>query len=209
MSTETGLYPDRNGLTVTNSYQYFDPKAPTNGNVGGSDFTSAFKYWTDPVGTGNDKTFNNDTTGGANTPGPWVPFTRAGCDFAGLGAANLELENTTSDLTSVFPGFDFGTLSKNATNLEAIAIHCSMADSSGSGACAHGEADNLPDEPTGYGGFKGLFGAFQVYPVLAGGTYAGGTAAPTPIFDIFAPDATNTPKTGSGHRPLRPITTRT
>ena len=59
--------------------------------------------------TGNDTTFNNDTTGGANTPAPWVPVTRAGCDFAGLGAANMELENTASDLTSVFPGFDFGT----------------------------------------------------------------------------------------------------
>jgi hypothetical protein len=34
VSTETGLYPDRNGITVGNSYQYFDPNAPTNGNVG-------------------------------------------------------------------------------------------------------------------------------------------------------------------------------
>lgn len=196
VSTETGLYPDRNGLTVTNSYQYFDPNAPTTGNVGGSDFTSAFKYWTDPVSTGNDTTFNNDTTGGANTPAPWVPFTRAGCDFAGLGAANMELENTSSDLTSAFPGFDFGALPKNATNLEGIAIHCSLADSTANGVCAHGEADNLPDEPTGYGGFKGLFGAFQVNSVLTGGSYTGGNAAPAPIFDIFAPDATNTPKAG-------------
>ena len=196
VSTETGLYPDRNGLTVTNSYQYFDPNAPTTGNVGGSDFTSAFKYWTDPVSTGNDTTFNNDTTGGANTPAPWVPVTRAGCDFAGLGAANMELENTSSDLTSVFPGFDFGTLTENATNLEGIAIHCSLADSTANGVCAHGEADNLPDEPTGYGGFKGLFGAFEVNSVLTGGSYTGANAAPAPIFDIFAPDATNTPKAG-------------
>ena len=67
--------------------------------------------------------------GNTNTPAPWVPFTRAGCDFAGLGAANMELENTSSDLASVFPGFDFGSLTKNATNLEGIAIHCSVADS--------------------------------------------------------------------------------
>ena len=85
----------------------------------------------------------------------------------------MELENTSSDLTSVFPGFDFGTLSKNATNLEGIAIHCSLADSTGNGVCAHGETDNLPDEPAGYGGFKGLFGAFQVNPVLTGGSYDG------------------------------------
>ena len=69
VSTETGLYPDRNGLTVTNSYQVFDPNQVPNGNVGGSDFTSAFKYWTDPVGVGGDQTFNNDTgRGGNRTP---------------------------------------------------------------------------------------------------------------------------------------------
>ncbi|MGZ4228648.1 MAG: hypothetical protein ACXVTC_20750 [Solirubrobacteraceae bacterium] len=153
VSTETGLYPDRNGLTVTNSYQVFDPNQVPNGNVGGSDFTSAFKYWTDPVGVGGDQTFNNDTGGGGNTntPAPWVPFTRAGCDFAGLGAANMELENTTSDLTSVFgSGFDFGSLTKNATNLEGWAIHCSVADSQPGGVCGNGETDNLPSEPTGY-----------------------------------------------------------
>jgi hypothetical protein len=202
VSTETGLYPDRNGLTVTNSYQYFDSadNAPPGSNVGGSAFTSAFKYWTDPVATnGSDNTFNNDTAGhggNTNTPAPWVAFTRAGCDFAGLGAANMELENTSSDLAGVFPGFNFGTLSKNATNLEGIAIHCSVADSKTGGVCANGEADNLPSEPTGYSGFKGLFGAFQVFPVLAGGSYAGGTAGPSSVFDVFAPDASNTAKAG-------------
>jgi hypothetical protein len=196
VSTETGLYPDRNGITVGNSYQYFDPNAPTNGNVGGSDFTSAFKYWTDPVATnGTDNAFNNDTAGNGgntNTPAPWVAFTRAGCDFAGLGAANMELENTSSDLLSVFPGFNFGTLSKNATNLEGVAIHCSVADSQPGGVCGSGEADNLPSEPTGYHGFKGLFGAFQVFPVLAGSSYTGGTAPPSTVYDVFAPDATDT-----------------
>src|SRR6202020_3514524 len=41
-STETGLYPDREGVTVGNSYQYFDPSddASANSNVGGSGFTS-------------------------------------------------------------------------------------------------------------------------------------------------------------------------
>src|SRR3984885_13480534 len=53
VATETGLYPDRNGITVGNSYQYFDSKdnASAGGNVGGSGFSSAFKYWTDPVAT--------------------------------------------------------------------------------------------------------------------------------------------------------------
>src|SRR5439155_8096907 len=42
LSTLTGLYPDRNGQTVSNSYDYYKPDGtPT--------FTSSFKYWTDPV----------------------------------------------------------------------------------------------------------------------------------------------------------------
>ena len=94
-------------------------------------------------------------------------------------------------------------MTENATNLEGIAIHCSLADSTANGVCAHGEADNLPDEPTGYGGFKGLFGAFEVNSVLTGGSYTGANAAPAPIFDIFAPDATNTPKAGEWAPPAK------
>src|SRR5262249_29697926 len=40
LSSMTGLYPDRNGITVSNSYDYYKANnLPT--------FTSAFKYWTD------------------------------------------------------------------------------------------------------------------------------------------------------------------
>jgi hypothetical protein len=46
LSSLTGLYPDQNGQTVSNSYDYFPAsKVPT--------FSSSFKYWTnavDPVG---------------------------------------------------------------------------------------------------------------------------------------------------------------
>src|SRR5262249_30764244 len=42
LSSLTGLYPDRQGQTVSNSYDYFDAaKVPH--------FTSSFKYWTNPV----------------------------------------------------------------------------------------------------------------------------------------------------------------
>src|SRR5205814_4807055 len=47
LSTLTGLYPDRQGQTVSNSYDYFKPdRTPT--------FTSSFKYWTDVVDATND-----------------------------------------------------------------------------------------------------------------------------------------------------------
>src|SRR5437868_11529374 len=65
LSTLTGLYPDRQGQTVSNSYDYFRPnKTPT--------FTSSFKYWTNPVDPTNDPLPNMITDTGKNTPAPWV-----------------------------------------------------------------------------------------------------------------------------------------
>ena len=40
---------------------------------------------------------NMITDGQKTTPAPWVPFTRAGCDVGGVGTANIELENTSTD----------------------------------------------------------------------------------------------------------------
>ena len=46
LSSLTGLYPDRHGQAVSNSYGYFRP----DGSVG---FSSTFKYWTDNTDGGN------------------------------------------------------------------------------------------------------------------------------------------------------------
>src|ERR671930_1898000 len=66
LSSLTGLYPDRNGVTVSNSYFYFAPNGtPT--------FSVAFKYWTDLVddATGaNDPLPNMVTDRQKNTPAP-------------------------------------------------------------------------------------------------------------------------------------------
>jgi hypothetical protein len=115
LSTLTGLYPDRHGQAVSNSYGYFRP----DGSVG---FSSSFKYWTDNTDGGNaanspptpsaDPNFNmvnNDppSLGGTgsprNTPAPWVPYTRAGCDVGGVGLANIEQENNTSIVLRTSP----------------------------------------------------------------------------------------------------------
>src|SRR5437764_4971649 len=108
LSSLTGLYPNRHGQAVSNSYGYFRP----DGSVG---FSSSFKYWTDNTDGGNpannppspsaDPNYNmvnNDppALGGTgavrNAPAPWVPYTRAGCDVGGVGLANIEQENNTS-----------------------------------------------------------------------------------------------------------------
>jgi hypothetical protein len=180
-STLTGLYPDRMGINVSNSYQYFTG-SPTSTN-----FSSSFKYWTDPVGTP-DNLPNMVTTGGVNTPAPWVPFTRAGCDVGAVATANIELENTSTsasgDISSVYGNGVPGLTSPQAAiatndpaeataDFQGIAVHCSQADSAANGLCssAHGGVpDKLPAEPGGYSGFSGfsgMFGALYANQIIA------------------------------------------
>src|ERR671930_540213 len=115
LSSLTGLYPDRHGQAVSNSYGYFRP----DGSVG---FSSSFKYWTDNTDGGNaanspptpsaDANYNMvnadpPSLGGTgqprNAPAPWVPYTRAGCDVGGVGLANIEQENNTSIVLRTSP----------------------------------------------------------------------------------------------------------
>jgi hypothetical protein len=115
LSTLTGLYPNRHGQGVSNSYGYFRP----DGSVG---FSSSFKYWTDNTDGGNaanspptpsaDANYNMvnadpPSLGGTgqprNAPAPWVPYTRAGCDVGGVGLANIEQENNTSIVLRTSP----------------------------------------------------------------------------------------------------------
>jgi hypothetical protein len=189
LSGLTGLYPDRQGQTVSNSYFYFSPS-------GSPTFSSSFKYWTDLVddSTGTrDPLPNMVTDGGKTTPAPWVPFTRAGCDWGGVSTANAILENTGTgafgDMTQVFgagsPEWNEASASNAApsgtaarakalTDFIGIGIHCGQ----GGGICdqnsANSRADLLPDEVGGYTGFLGLFGAKYVNPAICAGSLAGG-----------------------------------
>ena len=173
LSSLTGVYPDRNGQTVTNSYVRTSA-------TGAFSFPSSFEYWTDTAAAG---VFNMVTPTGQNMPAPWVGYTRAGCDVGGVGTANIELESsaasTFGDIATVFgtssPQFaeaqasaaaGAGTAARNKaqTDFVGIAIHCAQ----GSPHCAGGVPDVLPGEPGGYAGFNGLFGAQSVDPVLTG-----------------------------------------
>jgi hypothetical protein len=183
LSSLTGLYPDRNGQTVSNSYDFFR-------NSGVPAFTSSFKYWTSPVDGADDSAPNMITDTGKTTPAPWAPFTRAGCDFGGVGTANLELENN-----SVAPGGDicnvYGCPSPEAseppalrtTDFVGIAIHCAQTGTSKCAGNANAKADPLPDEPGGYAGFQGLFGTKYVDPAIAGGSPCVNNTAGQPIKD--------------------------
>jgi hypothetical protein len=173
LSSLTGVYPDRNGQTVTNSYVRTSA-------TGAFSFPSSFEYWTDTAAAG---VFNMVTPTGQNVPAPWVAYTRAGCDVGGVGTANIELEtasaSTFSDVATVFgtgsAQFAEAVASSKAasgtaaalkaqTDFVGIAVHCAQ----GSPNCANGVADKLPGEPGGYSGFNGLFGAQSVDPLLTG-----------------------------------------
>jgi hypothetical protein len=212
LSTQTGLYPDRHGITVSNSYFYFPPsKIPA--------FSSAFKYWTDLVddSTGTNDPLPNMVTDQKVTPAPWVPFTRAGCDFGAISLANIELENTgTGPFGDMSQAFGTGSaewndaVASNAapsgtaararalTDYVGIAIHCAQ----GGGICganatnvANSRQDKLPDEPGGYAGYSALFGAKYVNPAICavagascqtvGGLKAVNSTAGDPVTDPF------------------------
>ncbi|HVY40170.1 MAG TPA: hypothetical protein VHM31_19660, partial [Polyangia bacterium] len=185
LSTLTGVYPDRTGQTVSNSYV-------RTSSTGAFSFPSSFGYWIDPAQSGTTVP-NMVGPDGSNIPAPWVPFTRAGCDVGGVGSANIVLENTgtgpSGDVTQIFgtgsPQFAEATASAAAssgsaarnlaqTNLVGFAVHCAQ----GSPNCASGETDILPQEPGGYSGFKGLFGAEQINPLLTGHAF------PSPVIDL-------------------------
>jgi hypothetical protein len=200
LSSLTGLYPDRNGQTVTNAYGFFEP-----GSANAVGFSSAFKYWTDQVDAVNDPTPNMITDGGLTTPAPWVPFTRAGCDVGGVGTANIELENTatnaTGDMTRVFgtgspewneaaaaaalPSTPANAKAKGQpqTDFVGIAVHCGKAASSRCAANPNAHPDTLPDEPGGYAGYQALYGAKYVDPAITGGNACVSDTGGQPITD--------------------------
>jgi len=73
LSTLTGVYPDRHGQDVSNSY------ARTS-TAGKFSFPSSFQYWSNTVASG---VYNLTQADGTNMPAPWVPYTKAGCNFGG------------------------------------------------------------------------------------------------------------------------------
>jgi hypothetical protein len=168
LTSLTGVYPDRMGQPVSNSFRYFKTDGTTRTGV-------SFAYWTaplfDPAGSTTDTTPEMINENGKIAPAPWVPFTRAGCDFGAVATANTILENTAIDIPTVF-----GAGSPEAAEVAAnpgqafadfvgIGIHCAQ----GSATCSapnNGKADLLPDEPGGYAGFNALYGAKYVDPVI-------------------------------------------
>jgi hypothetical protein len=199
LSIYTGLYGDRHGQPVTNTYKTYNPN-------GSTDPATSFTYWTSPVvDTAATPSPGHDTTPsmvysdhvpatigatGNITPAPWVPFTRAGCSVGDFSTANMVLENAKGDLPTVFGPNSPEVAQFNAdpssfkdpetADYIGVAVHCAQGDA----ICANAQAvkfggttptptaspDVLPTEPGGYDNFQALFGARYVAPQLGAGT---------------------------------------
>jgi outer membrane murein-binding lipoprotein Lpp len=200
----TGMYSDRHGQAVSNSYRYFRADGSTASST-------SFKYWTDLVDDVNSpptdplpNMVNADSGTPKIAPAPWVPYTRAGCDFGATALANVVLENTgtgpAGDMTKVFgsgspewleaqasnaapPGTPTRNLAQ--TDFVGIAVHCAKTPGNICTGNANAKSDLLPDEPGGYDGFKGLFGAKYVNPAITGGAAAVRKLNGQPVTDQF------------------------
>jgi len=170
LTSLTGVYGDRHGVPVSNSFRYFNPNGTSNLGV-------SFAYWTDPIfdpttSTPTDTKFNMLTADGHNAPAPWVAFTRAGCNVGAVATANTILENIATDIATVF-GANSVQAQEVASNRDqafadfvGIGIHCAAGDPLCSSANT-GEQDLLPDEPGGYAGYQALYGNKYVAPQIS------------------------------------------
>ena len=189
LTTFTGLYGDRAGMPVSNSYQAYNADGTT-------DPAGSFAYWTDPIfDTAKTPNPGHDTNPSmvyaasppatskpapkpdTTTPAPWVPFTRAGCNVGEAGTVNQDLENTAVDIPKVF-----GASSPEAQQLAAdtdsfkdaetadyvgIAVHCARGSAFCSSAkgVKFGQTSPSPTAvtdslPDEPGGYSGYQGLF-------------------------------------------------
>src|SRR5438128_3565649 len=175
LTSLTGVYPDRMGQPISNSYRYFTTSGASRTGV-------SFAYWTaplfDPAGPPFPPAAQTDLTPeminekGKIAPAPWVPYTRAGCNVGSVATANTILENTVIDIPTVFgSGSDQALEVKNNpaqafADFVGIGIHCAQNNPTCSPSNT-GKPDLLPNEPGGYTGYNGLFGHKYVAPIIS------------------------------------------
>src|SRR5215471_9305857 len=202
----TGLYGDRHGQGLTNSYETYQ----ADGSVVPH---SSFAYWTSmyPGAQFPNMPYSANVPAAgsppATPPAPWVPFTRAGCNVGDVSTANMVLENTNPDLANFFGAnspevqqlnADTDSFKQQETNdYVGVGVHCAQ----GAAFCADAQAvkfgqttpsptavtDSLPDEPGGYDGYQALFGSKYLTSQLSAAANSGGDRLVNgdsyPVFD--------------------------
>ncbi len=161
LTTAAGVYSDRLGTGISNSFLRYSSTGTTSSQ-------SDFVYWTDTVPGTNVPVLINEN--GVTAPAPWPAFTKAGCDVGVAGIADTILENTTTDITTVFGANSPQAAEAKANpaqavaDFEGVAIHCAKK----SPLCNTPNAapDALPAQPGGYNGFQALFGHVNAIPAI-------------------------------------------
>jgi hypothetical protein len=177
----SGLYGDRHGQPVSNSYKTYKPDGTTEPDT-------SFVYWNSPVINNATKTpsttdlapsmvYSPTVPAAAAAPGqvapePWVAFNKAGCSVGAFSTANMVLENT-GDIPTVFGSTpDLGGYANPTSAFIGEAVHCGLGDTACTGATGAVQdtppAANQPGSAT----YQGLFGHKNIQPLLAARAHA-------------------------------------
>ena len=176
LSSLTGLYPDRNGQTVSNSYDYFKQRRRAARSRRRSSTGRT------PVdGDERPAAEHGHATAARRRPRRGCTYTRAGCDVGGVSARRTSSSRTTrptptGDMTQrlrrglarVERG-ERPNAQLAQTDFVGIAIHCAQAHARLRRQRRTRSRTTLPDEPGRLHGFKALFGAKYVDPAITGG----------------------------------------
>src|SRR5262249_50923182 len=172
----SGLYGDRHGQPVSNTYKSYKADGTTEPDT-------SFVYWTSPVinnitkapSTANPQPsmVYSPTVPAANTPPgqiapePWVAFNKAGCSFGAFSTANMVLENN-GDIGTVF-GTPAPSPAPYANNQQAFigeAVHCGLGDTTCQNATGAVTDNPPPANNPGTSSYKALFGQKFVQPLV-------------------------------------------
>jgi hypothetical protein len=193
LTTATGLYGDRHGDPIANSFQVYNPDGTT-------DPADVFAYWNDPIDdTASTPNAGHDTNPNlvysatppatskppvkpdTITPAPWVPYTEAGCNVGEIATVNQELENPSPDLAEVFGPDSPEVAQLNAdpdpykdpetADYVGLAVHCAK----GNAFCAGAEAVKYGQTTPSHTAVADLLpdqpGGYNGYQALFGNKY--------------------------------------
>jgi hypothetical protein len=176
----SGLYGDRHGQPVSNSYRTYAPDGTT-------EPAASFTYWTSPVisagqPSATDKAPSmvySPTVPARKTrptqiaPEPWVAFTKAGCSVGAFSSANMVLENA-GDIPTVFgtPPPPPAPYASTTSAFIGEAIHCGLGDATCERATGAVGDRPPPANKPGSATYRALFGHKYVAPVLAANAHA-------------------------------------
>lgn len=179
----TGLYGDRNGIGISNDYGLYSGPAATPPAVNASEYGS-FNYWTSPSPSGNGSPAQpysaTSPAGGGTTspPPPWATFANNGCDVAAISTANMELENVSPDISTVFgPNspeqtqvkMDSDSYKDQETNdYIGLAVHCASDSAFCADATAvkYGQTTPSPTAVPDQTGYQAVFGHKYLQPEI-------------------------------------------